>query len=475
MANLSLVDTDLTTAILSKQFGVIPGGQEKSYRLGYKNNNAGTLANIQAACWPDIVGGQPQGKIKSAIVICMNGAQEKQATAVTRESSDAIATPLKLMGKVFTYDGSNYTPIADGDPIPFPTSSNKKVYILLDYIVLNYYFGFSDFGSYSGFAIKCYNGSAYAVPTGLTDGTNGAAQDGNVNFGTVDQVIWQKDTIQGFSGYGIEISCTGVTTPAVADEAYTNLVYQLPHSCILGVPSAYWDKTAGGSYSAVGTPELEYCNKGVFAYNTNPLAEGSSLAIAHSYKNPQPDTYVITFHYVNSAIWSAGTAFALNSFVEPTVLNGYYYEATTATGNSSGIEPTWPTTPGSTVVDGSITWTCRQGTGTIPFCKVNRGTAIAVTLDGTRYHYGVIPGVQIVFQSNILITDSCSIKISEALENLWYAKDGDTNFVNRDYIVTVSLASGAVVPITFKDNPPIGVTSTDNNRRFQFYGYGDMQ
>jgi hypothetical protein len=43
--------------------------------------------------------------------------------------------------------------------------------------------------------------------------------------------------------------------------------------------------------------------------------------------------------------------------------NGYYYECTTA-GTTGATEPTWPTTAGNTVVDGSVTWTCRLATVT---------------------------------------------------------------------------------------------------------------
>jgi len=66
--------------------------------------------------------------------------------------------------------------------------------------------------------------------------------------------------------------------------------------------------------------------------------------------------------------WVASTAYALEDFVVPTegLENGFRYECTTA-GTSDVAEPTWPTTEGATVVDGTATWTCRygghQGTG----------------------------------------------------------------------------------------------------------------
>lgn len=61
----------------------------------------------------------------------------------------------------------------------------------------------------------------------------------------------------------------------------------------------------------------------------------------------------------NPGAWAATTAYSLTNFRRPTVANGYRYECTTA-GTSAGSEPTWPTTPGGTVVDGTVTWTCRS-------------------------------------------------------------------------------------------------------------------
>lgn len=58
-------------------------------------------------------------------------------------------------------------------------------------------------------------------------------------------------------------------------------------------------------------------------------------------------------------IRSNSTAYALGAFVRPTTYNSYIYECTTA-GTSSASAPTWPTTIGNTVQDGSVTWTCRS-------------------------------------------------------------------------------------------------------------------
>jgi len=59
--------------------------------------------------------------------------------------------------------------------------------------------------------------------------------------------------------------------------------------------------------------------------------------------------------------WAASTAYAVGDKVVPTTKNGNIYECTTA-GTSGTTEPTWPTTEGATVTDGSVVWTCRSGT-----------------------------------------------------------------------------------------------------------------
>lgn len=57
--------------------------------------------------------------------------------------------------------------------------------------------------------------------------------------------------------------------------------------------------------------------------------------------------------------WDGEHTYTSGDYVEPTVLNGYCYEATAVTGDTGATEPIWPTTAGNTVVDGGVTWTCR--------------------------------------------------------------------------------------------------------------------
>jgi hypothetical protein len=53
--------------------------------------------------------------------------------------------------------------------------------------------------------------------------------------------------------------------------------------------------------------------------------------------------------------WDASTAIAADVVREPTVSNGYRYAY--SGGTTGGTEPTWPTTEGATVADGTGTWT----------------------------------------------------------------------------------------------------------------------
>lgn len=58
--------------------------------------------------------------------------------------------------------------------------------------------------------------------------------------------------------------------------------------------------------------------------------------------------------------WAGNNNYALNDRVKPTSQNGYYYVVSVDAGSSGSTEPTWPTKDGDTVVDGGITWTCRD-------------------------------------------------------------------------------------------------------------------
>ncbi|WAR42944.1 LamG domain-containing protein [Methylomonas rapida] len=75
-------------------------------------------------------------------------------------------------------------------------------------------------------------------------------------------------------------------------------------------------------------------------------------------KTPEKAHYLTVKPDVGAA-WKASTAYALNGKTFPTdpITKPYYYTATVA-GTSGTTEPNWPTTPGQTVTDGTVTWEC---------------------------------------------------------------------------------------------------------------------
>lgn len=77
--------------------------------------------------------------------------------------------------------------------------------------------------------------------------------------------------------------------------------------------------------------------------------------------------------YKTTRYWTESEAVVLNVVRYPTTPNGHLYKVTTA-GTTGSAEPSWPTGAGSTVTDGSVTWT---EVGTDAF-TVN-GTVVAGT------------------------------------------------------------------------------------------------
>lgn len=68
------------------------------------------------------------------------------------------------------------------------------------------------------------------------------------------------------------------------------------------------------------------------------------------------DTETITVERkagVDASTWQSETSYALGAYVAPG--NDRFYKATAA-GTSDTVEPTWPTTTGETVTDGTVTW-----------------------------------------------------------------------------------------------------------------------
>ena len=72
--------------------------------------------------------------------------------------------------------------------------------------------------------------------------------------------------------------------------------------------------------------------------------------------DPGVDDITVTPTYILPE-WDNSTVYTLGQCVEPTTPNGYRYRCTTAGTSHASVEPTWPTTVGSTVTDGTVVWT----------------------------------------------------------------------------------------------------------------------
>lgn len=57
----------------------------------------------------------------------------------------------------------------------------------------------------------------------------------------------------------------------------------------------------------------------------------------------------------SAVYWGTAMAYNAGTIVRPMEFNDHYYRCTTG-GNSGSSEPTWPTTAGATVADGTVVW-----------------------------------------------------------------------------------------------------------------------
>lgn len=79
---------------------------------------------------------------------------------------------------------------------------------------------------------------------------------------------------------------------------------------------------------------------------------------AEAHSNPGVDQISVQPRHTVAA-WAASAAKSVNDIVRPATHNGYRYKCTVG-GTTGGSQPTWPTTIGQTVVDGTVTWRCES-------------------------------------------------------------------------------------------------------------------
>lgn len=123
--------------------------------------------------------------------------------------------------------------------------------------------------------------------------------------------------------------------------------------------------------------------------------------------NPGTD-YVKLTPTFNLTAWAAATAYSLGAVRRPTVANGYRYEVTVAGTSHAATEPTWPTTVGNTVTDGTVTWICRAATH--PTTEVK----LALTSGGLA---GATPGALLNLSTTVLSGTANAIPVYVRITN----------------------------------------------------------
>lgn len=466
--NMSLTDTDQETVQTNISLGSTKAGVVLQKKLGIKNNRTDvSMQNVTVKPFANVKNKSVSLPISRFNIIRRNNAQELQITSVAKEHADAVCTQRTSREKFYLFDGASTYTAYDTNDAYFMSSATDIVYIMSNEIYFNLYFEFSTPGSYTDLTYEIWNGSAYeSLPVDYVDGTSGLTTNGNLFLGAVENVI-AKNTINKLKMYVLKISCSAVTTQAIASTLYWNYVYDTSKHFISNNPTAYYKKNGG--YTPISAPEKIYANLGRLAFKTDPVSI-DDLAIAYAYKNPQSGEFIYTFHRADTVEWTPSTEFLINDLVEPVTLNEYYYECSTQ-GTTDVTEPTWSTTVDATILDGSAVWTCKQGSGSPLYCQVNRENSTPIVCDGYTKDYDSLYGCELVFSSSADITDVVTVDISNDLKYLWLAEDSGgspSTYANCDIDIG-DIASGTVSPFWVKVEPHIGETGADNIRYISMY------
>ena len=152
--------------------------------------------------------------------------------------------------------------------------------------------------------------------------------------------------------------------PLVAsNQDYKGLVYN---------PLAIGSNATGTNGATIGTGITgNFCPNGWTAARTGTLAavlskvaradgQAGEWVRAAITGGAARDAFQWSFNVSTSGVnWAATTAYPISRVRSPTTPNGFVYQVIQA-GTTGGAEPTWPTTAGQTVTDGTVIWAARD-------------------------------------------------------------------------------------------------------------------
>lgn len=222
------------------------------------------------------------------------------------------------------------------------------------------------FGATVTLEIVAYRYKAAVQAFTSVDLSTAAYNNWKMGVRSADQVttIWDCDSgaIDGFS---------------ITGDNSGNLSVTMPES-LIGPVYTTW--TASRTY-ALGDFVRPITNNG-FCYQASAISTGIAAGTEPVWPTTIGNSIVdggVTWTCKNRSIWLASTARTVGAMVRPTTPTAYIYRCTVA-GTSAAGEPTWPTTAGSTVVDGGVTWQC----------MTNPHAALAAGTDSLDLKYEVV-------------------------------------------------------------------------------------
>lgn len=169
-----------------------------------------------------------------------------------------------------------------------------------------------------------------------------------------------------------------------------------------------------------------------------------------------PNSIGIRYIMPSQAAWTASTAYAVGFNARPVTSNGLKYICTTA-GTSGVSQPTWPTTIGATVVDGTVTWTCAGADGDpshlLQFFVAGADPLVNITTALSSVVMPITSGQQL------------TLSVRTAPTGVFFSVNGETEV----FIATTAAISGTPAFIVRNDSGATFAPSLLPIRYFGFY------